>query len=277
MRHVLCTAAALLLVTTFATAATPVVNNSVINYGVSPNQITISGSGFSPQGKSPAVLFNNVNLSLASFSDSQIVASLSNGTSAASYRLRITNSQGNFCDFDVTYGAVGPQGPIGPQGTTGPQGPGGPQGPQGPQGAQGVPGGFGTTYFQSILRGPSIVQSDAGTPTTMATLNLAPGNYLAHATLTISNASLNPAQVICGLTPGQPSFGVINQVSYAVIPEWNNSRSPSQQGTVTLDVQGIEVNQASVSLLCYNILNDADLPTNFIMLTATAVQGFEQQ
>jgi hypothetical protein len=37
------------------------------------------------------------------------------------------------------------------------------------------------------------------------------------------------------------------------------------------------VNQASVSLLCYNILNDADLPTNFIMLTATAVQGFEQQ
>jgi hypothetical protein len=48
----------LLLSSLFAVAATPLVNNSSINYSLSPNQITINGSGFSPQGRSPTVLFN---------------------------------------------------------------------------------------------------------------------------------------------------------------------------------------------------------------------------
>ena len=217
------------------------------------------------------------------------------GTQAGSYRLKITNSQGNFYEFDVTYGAVGPQGPIGFTGPQGPQGPQGatgatgaagpagatgatgPTGAQGPQGTQGVPGGLGLTYFQSIVTGPEIALTSQTIPTTMATLTLPPGNYLAHATLTISNGGPNPAQVICGLTPGEPNFGVINQVSYGVIPVYGNPMFPTSLGTMTLDVQGIEVNQTSVSLLCYNIDNDGPLPTNYIMLTATPVGGFQQQ
>src|SRR5207237_5921182 len=88
-----------------------------INYSISPNQITINGSGFSPQGRVPTVSFNNVPLILVSFSDVQIIANLPSGTQAASYRLRVTNSQGNSYEFDVTYGAVGPQGPPGHTGT----------------------------------------------------------------------------------------------------------------------------------------------------------------
>jgi hypothetical protein len=56
-----------------------------------------------------------------------------------------------------------------------------------------------------------------------------------------------------------------------VIPVWGNA------GTMTLAVQGIEVNQASVSLVCYNIRNAGPIPANFIMLTATQVEGFQQQ
>ena len=134
MRRLACLIAVLLLMPLFCRAATPVVNNSVTNYNVSPNQITVSGSGFDPKGVAPTVSFNNVTLTVLTFSDTQIVASLPAGTTAGSYRLRITNSQGNFYEFDVTYGAAGPQGPIGPQGPTGPQGPAGPTGPQGPQG-----------------------------------------------------------------------------------------------------------------------------------------------
>ena len=45
MRHFLSAAAVLLLTPLFASAATPVVNNIIINYAVSPNQITVNGSG----------------------------------------------------------------------------------------------------------------------------------------------------------------------------------------------------------------------------------------
>jgi hypothetical protein len=141
MRHFALIATLMVSASVFAAAATPVVNNSTINYTLSPRQIAISGSGFSPQGKAPTVLFNNISLTpLVSFSDAQIIANLPAGTQSASYRLRVTNSQGNAYEFDVTYGAVGPQGPIGPQGLQGLTGATGPQGPQGLTGPQGPPG-----------------------------------------------------------------------------------------------------------------------------------------
>jgi hypothetical protein len=155
IRRLLCTGSAMLLISPFVVAAptVPVVNNSVINYGVTPSQITINGSGFSTASTAPTVLFNNVNLApLVSFSNLQIIAHLPAGTAAGTYRLRITNSQGNAYEFDVTYGAVGPQGAIGPPGPAGPtgpmglpgapgaQGPAGPAGPTGPAGSQGSQG-----------------------------------------------------------------------------------------------------------------------------------------
>ena len=282
MRHFTIATAVLLLASLFAAGSTPVVDNTTINYGVNPSQITIRGSGFSPKGIAPAVLFNNVSLApLVSSTDLSIVANLPTGTQSASYRLRITNSQGNSYEFDVTYGAVGPQGPIGPQGSTGATGPTGPQGAtgatgpagaQGPQGATGTPAiGSGITYYQSILRGPDIVLSDS-VATTEATLTLPPGNYLVHGTLTLSNPGAAPSQVICGIADSSGNIPTgTNQVSYGVIPVFGNA------GTMTLDMQGIEVDQASVSLVCYNIRNAGDIPANFIVLTATQVGGFQQQ
>ncbi len=158
MRYIV-PSAFLLLSSLFATAASPVipvVNNSTIDYGLNPNRITINGSGFRPSSAAPTVLFNNVNLTIISSSNTQVVANLPASTQAGTYRVRVTNSQSNFYESGVTYGAVGPQGPIGPQGpqgttgstgSTGPQGPTGatgatgPTGPQGPQGPAGS-GGF---------------------------------------------------------------------------------------------------------------------------------------
>ncbi len=126
----------LLLGSLFAAAATPLVNNSEINY--TSNQITINGQGFS---NNPVVLFNAINLApLVSATPQKIVANLPAATAPGTYRLNITNNAGNIYEFDVTFGAVGPQGPIGPMGIQGPQGFTGQQGPAGPQGALGSPG-----------------------------------------------------------------------------------------------------------------------------------------
>ena len=146
MRHFTSVAALVLLTSLFAAGSTPLVLNAIINYGISPNQITIDGSGFSPKGIAPQVVFNNGSLGpLVSFTDSVIVANLVRNQPAGTYLLVITNSQGNSVQMSVTIGAVGPQGPMGPQGPIGATGPVGAQGLTGPAGPQGVPGAIGAT------------------------------------------------------------------------------------------------------------------------------------
>jgi hypothetical protein len=256
MRHFTFTAAVLLFVSSFAAAATPVVNSSVINYSAAPNQITIAGSGFSPQGKTPTVLFNNVNLTVVSFSDTQIVANLPTGTQAASYRLRVTNSQGNFYEFDVTYGAVGPQGPMGPQGATGPAGPQGPTGatgatgpvgPTGPAGPQGPAGPTGPT-------GPEGPQGPKGDPTYVRTIvvNPVPGDSAASGIAlqtALSNiqgaSSSNPYLV--WVEPGVYSAGGFYGIT---VPPYVALRGSGRAATTllasALNVQGTEVSDLTV-------------------------------
>ena len=135
----------LLAISLFAAAApTPVVNSTQINY--STNQITVSGNNFSPGGGgTPAATFNSNAIPLVSFTNTVIVATLPAGTVPGTYRLRVTNKAGNFYEFDVTFGAIGPQGPIGFQGPPGPTGPSGATGATGAQGPQGPPGSPRTT------------------------------------------------------------------------------------------------------------------------------------
>ena len=94
-------------------AAIPIltVNNATINYGV--NQVTFSGSGFEPAKKAPTVLFNGAPLTVNSYTNTQIVATLPAHTTAGTYAIIIANSGGQFSSFDLTYGAAGPQGPQG--------------------------------------------------------------------------------------------------------------------------------------------------------------------
>jgi len=118
----------------------PVVNSGTINYQT--NQVTLTGSSFKPAKTAPTVLFNGGLLALSSFSNTQIVAMLPAGLQPGTFNLTVSSSSGS-TNFDLTYGATGPQGPGGPAGPTGPQGPVGPTGPagsQGPRGLTGAPG-----------------------------------------------------------------------------------------------------------------------------------------
>ena len=124
-----------------AASSAPAVQSGIINYLT--NAITLTGSNFEPGKTKPTVLFNGAALTVTSFSNTQIVATLPAGSRPGTFNLTVTNSSGNSVEFDMTYGAIGPQGPAGPAGPTGakePAGPTGPAGPQGPRGITGAPG-----------------------------------------------------------------------------------------------------------------------------------------
>ena len=142
----------LFAVSMFATSAPVVISASADS---ALTQLTIVGSGFSPSNSTPTVSLGNVSLSLASFTDTQIVATLPTNEPAGSYSLSVTETFGGLktTTFGVTIGAVGPtgpqgaQGPVGPQGATGAQGPAGPMGATGPQGPTGPTGPSGALTF----------------------------------------------------------------------------------------------------------------------------------
>jgi hypothetical protein len=131
----------LVLAPLFAVAATPAVNSGTINYSTS--QITLTGSGFEPNKAKPTVAFNGSALTISTFSNTQVVATLPTGLTPGTFDLTVTNSQGNSVDFNMTYGATGPQGPAGPAGPQGPaglSGATGATGAPGPRGLTGAPG-----------------------------------------------------------------------------------------------------------------------------------------
>jgi len=127
-------------------SVTPDVTNTSVNSGVT--QLTINGTGFAPTNSAPTVVLGTSTLSVVSFSDTQIVATLPTNEPSGSYELSVTDAGGGAktTTFGVTIGAVGPTGPQGPQGIQGPQGPAGStgatgsQGPSGPTGPQGPAG-----------------------------------------------------------------------------------------------------------------------------------------
>jgi hypothetical protein len=142
------------------TAPKPVISRvEVIYSGQFPQTLLVFGSNFGPQPRpgDPMVSLDGTELSVASWSDSMIVA---NTTPArmfgpGTYLLKLTKIEGGDAAFDVTLGTQGPQGPQGPQGLQGPQGPPGPQGLQGPQGQTGPQGPAGP-------QGPTGPQGPAG-------------------------------------------------------------------------------------------------------------------
>lgn len=145
MRRTLSMLLLLTPLTAFAsTTSTVVINSGSINY--TNHHLTLNGSGFEPVSTAPSVQFNGVAITLDSFNNTSVVATLPSSTSAGTFTVTVKNSQGNSASFDLTYGTDGPQGPAGPAGAkgatgvtgvTGPAGPTGPTGPQGPAGAKG--------------------------------------------------------------------------------------------------------------------------------------------
>jgi hypothetical protein len=123
----------------------PIVDNAVVNSALT--QITVSGSGFSPNSEAPQVRLNGSAITVVSFSDTQFVANLPGGLSAATYLLEVSTQDPfeKVEEFDVTIGAVGAQGPVGPQGPVGLTGATGATGSVGPIGPQG-PGGIAASF-----------------------------------------------------------------------------------------------------------------------------------
>jgi collagen triple helix repeat protein/IPT/TIG domain-containing protein len=143
----------LLFAVSLLAGTTPSIVSTSVDSAIT--QLTINGSGFSPTNLAPTVVLGTSTLSLVSFSDSQIVASLPANEPAGSYELSVTNSDGSAKTdtFGVTIGAVGatgPQGPAGAIGATGAQGPQGSAGPQGFQGPSGPTGAQGPSVFAGI-------------------------------------------------------------------------------------------------------------------------------
>jgi len=133
-------------------ASAPKIFSTVVNY--SKNQLHVTGQGFSPSGLPPTVTFATTNLTLVSFGNKTVTATLPSGFAPGTYSLVVANSNDQSATFDVTLGAVGPMGPQGPpgaQGATGAIGPQGPQGVQGPQGPQGTPGAPGTPSILNTI------------------------------------------------------------------------------------------------------------------------------
>lgn len=162
------------------------------------NILTITGQDFGTG--LPTVYLNATSLTIASNSDTQIVADLPATIGPGSYHLVVieggqgwdSSQQWNDQDqnsfrsavLDVTLGVTGPQGPQGPQGIQGPSGPTGATGstgatgPQGPAGDSAPPTAYGATFAGGVDRG------SGNTATDIADLTLPSGTYILHAIVT---------------------------------------------------------------------------------------------
>ena len=130
----------------------------------------------------PVVLLGGTQLSVESWSPTDVVVRLPLGVSAATYRLVLVKKDGAVALFDVyvvdppaggtSSGPTGPTGPQGPVGQPGAQGPAGPAGPpgatgsQGPAGPAGPPGATGTLGLNGTpgATGPQGPAGPAGPP-----------------------------------------------------------------------------------------------------------------
>jgi len=155
--------ASLLLAQASPDIAAPKINSASANFSVNPAQLTISGLNFG--ASVPTVTVDLLPTGVISNTDTTIVANLPLTVTAGSYLLQVTNTTANkTVSFDVTLGAVGPEGPMGAPGNVGPAGATGPQGPAGPNGntgAQGPAGPTGNTGAQGPV-GPPGAQGPQG-------------------------------------------------------------------------------------------------------------------
>ena len=102
------------LLSTSAFAAEPPVITRVSDIG---GQLSIEGSGFD-RGVTPVVELGSTVLVVATFSDTQIIATLPGAITDGDFLLVVDNSK-DVVTYDLTLGAVGPTGPTGPAGPPG--------------------------------------------------------------------------------------------------------------------------------------------------------------
>jgi hypothetical protein len=98
-------AAFVLFAVTLNGATTPVsITSTYITYA--NNVLTVDGSGFSPTGAAPTVLFNGSTLKVKGFTKTSVNASIPSIAKQGSYPVTIRNSQGQSATVSVSYDAV---------------------------------------------------------------------------------------------------------------------------------------------------------------------------
>ena len=96
----------------------PVISSAAPNLAVNPPTLTIYGHNFG--AVQPTVTLGGTPLTIQSFTQLVVVATLRAGANQGSYPLVLVNNLGLSVTFDVTLGATGPVGPAGPPGSPGP-------------------------------------------------------------------------------------------------------------------------------------------------------------
>jgi len=146
-------------------------------------------------------------------------------------KLRVIDPNGDSCsnsEVSLDWNQQGIQGPTGPQGNTGSTGPQGVQGIQGPQGASGATGPSGSSH--AYFAANSFVQFQGGNgvfPSTIVSVNAAPGNYVIHVDAQTSGGSVKECTIEAGGTVA--SAHVIDQFAL------NGIASMPQGGTLALN------------------------------------------
>jgi hypothetical protein len=222
-----------------ATVIEPAVNSGTINYAT--NRVTLQGSGFDPASKAPTVKLNGAALTVDSFTNAQVVATLPAKTPAGTYTLTVVNSEGGSTVFDLAYGADGPQGPMGPQGAAGAKGPAGPQGAQGAQGVVGPAGPSGPTGPTGPTgpQGPKGVLSfsangvldtdipPASTAGRFSVVTLAnPGTYFLSGQIVVANNESSGTLVGCTVLDAQGYTQVLAPNPYQSVGGWAEATLP---------------------------------------------------
>ncbi len=219
------------------------IDSASINY--TANTITVTGQGFCANSKLPTVIFNLTQLKLVTTvcSNTSVVANLP-AQAQGSYKLTVTNGSAGSTTFEVTYGAVGPQGPIGltgasgatgaagPTGATGQQGLTGATGATGPQGPIGLTGAIGAAG-PAGSQGPQGVQGSVGPA---GASGIPPGTWSYVASL--PTATDGPGAVLNGqfVVAGYPSANV-------------ESYNSTTNTWTTLTTLPITVNYASAAVI----------------------------
>jgi hypothetical protein len=128
----------------------------------------IDGQDLNTGGSPDVTLGSFGSLTIVNSSDTFIEAAFPGGGIPDGDYLMTVTTGGNSVEYDLTIGAVGPEGHEGPQGDPGPVGPQGDTGLVGPQGLQGEPGPEGPTGTTSWIDGVNkvITEGDVGIGTT---------------------------------------------------------------------------------------------------------------
>lgn len=88
------------------TADAPAIASATVDYAA--NQVTLTGSNFSPAGAAPTVAFESATLALVSFTDQSAAASLPADWASGSYLLAVTNSNHQTGVYRMTLAAPPP-------------------------------------------------------------------------------------------------------------------------------------------------------------------------